>query len=64
MKDNPKLVDFSFVVDEKLADQFKRAAQENGTTAKDILSDFMKDYVVSGGHPEQVVNKWPWNKQG
>ena len=42
---------------------FKKAAEKNGESADDILSDFMKDYIVSGGNPEQVVNKWPWNRK-
>lgn len=42
---------------------FRKGTSENGVAAKDVLTDFMKDYVVSGGHPEQVVNKWPWNKK-
>lgn len=63
MQGNKKIVDFSFLVDEEIAELFKRAAIENGTTAREILSDFMKDYVVSNGHPEQVANRWPWNKQ-
>jgi phosphomannomutase len=31
--------------------------------ALSAIYDFMKDYIVSNGHPEQVVNRWPWNKQ-
>ena len=42
-------------------DKFREAAAQQGESADEILSDFMKDYIVSGGHPEQVVNRWPWS---
>ena len=58
-----KIVDFNLFIDEEIATLFRKVASENGVSAKDVLVDFMKDYIVSGGHPEQVVNKWPWNKQ-
>ncbi len=51
------------VIDRELWLQFIGAAAKNGESADEILSGFMKDYIVSGGHPEQVVNKWPWNKK-
>ena len=57
------IVDFNLFIDEEIATLFRKVASENGVSAKDVLVDFMKDYIVSGGHPEQVVNKWPWNKQ-
>lgn len=60
---NNRVIDFSFLIDEETAGLFKKIAAENGTTAKEVLSDFIKDYVVSGGHPEQVINRWPWNRQ-
>ena len=41
----------------------EKALPKMALRTKDVLTDFMKDYVVSGGHPEQVVNKWPWNKK-
>ena len=63
MSENPKIVDFNLFVDEEIATLFRKVAEENGVTAKDVLVDFMKDYIVSGGHPEQVANKWPWNKK-
>ena len=44
--------------------EFSEAAARNGESAAEILSDFMKDYIVSGGHPEAVVNRWPWNRKG
>ena len=43
--------------------KFAEVAAHNGESADEILSGFMKDYIVSGGHPEQVINKWPWNKK-
>lgn len=63
MSEESKIVDFNLFVDEEIARLFRKVAVENGVTAKEVLVDFMKDYVVSGGHPEQVVNKWPWNKK-
>ena len=63
MSEKTKIVDFNLPVSEEIATLFKKAASENGVTAQNVLVDFMKDYIVSGGHPEQVVNKWPWNKK-
>ena len=50
------------MTDSEICLQFKRVAERNGESADEILQSFMKDYIVSGGHPEQVTNKWPWNK--
>ncbi len=58
-----EIIELSGIVSKEVFDSFKRVAVENGFSAKEILEDFMKDYIVSGGHPEMVVNKWPWNKQ-
>lgn len=63
MSVNSNVVDFNLFIDEELAALFRKVTSENGVSAKEVLIDFMKDYVVSGGHPEQVVNKWPWNKK-
>ena len=49
--------------DRELMELFERTAKENGTTCQKVLSDFIKDYVVSGGHPETVVGKWPWSRK-
>ena len=27
------------------------------------FNELIKDYIASGGHPEAVVNKWPWSRQ-
>ena len=56
-------INMTRLFDREIVEQFERVAFANGTTAKDVLNDFMKDYIVSNGHPEQVVNRWPWNKQ-
>lgn len=58
-----EIFDFSGIVSRDIFENFKRVAEENGVNAKEVLNDFIKDYIVSGGHPEMVVNKWPWNKQ-
>ena len=42
---------------------FAEVAAENNADPEVILRSFMKDYIVSGGHPETVVNRWPWNKK-
>ena len=57
------IIDLNLLFDREIVEQFERIAFANETTAKDVLNDFMKDYIVSNGHPEQVVNRWPWNKQ-
>ncbi len=49
--------------DKELIAKFEKVAVQNGESADDILSNFMKDYIVSSGHPEQVANKWPWNSK-
>lgn len=51
------------LVGDDLLESFSRIAVSNNTTPEDVISDFIKDYIVSGGHPENVVNRWPWNKK-
>ncbi len=51
------------VADVEIFDRFSKVAVENNTSAEEVLSSFIKDYIVSGGHPERVVNKWPWSRQ-
>ena len=63
MTEQSKIIDLNLFVDEETANLFRKAAEKNGHTAKDVLLSFMKDYAVSGGHPEQVVNCWPWNRK-
>ena len=58
-----EIIDLSGIVGRELFDDFKRVAEKNGFSTKEIMSDFMKDFIVSDGHPELVVNRWPWNKQ-
>ena len=48
--------------DDELMEMFRRVTGKNGTTPEAVLADFITDYIVSNGHPEQVVNKWPWNR--
>ena len=45
------------LVGEEIAAKFYRIAEENGTDAATVLSTFIMDYVVSGGHPETVGEK-------
>ena len=63
MNNQVEISDINFLFERDLVENFKKVAEANNTTAKEILLDFMKDYIVSNGHPEQVINKWPWNKQ-
>ncbi len=57
-----RALNIHIVMDEETIAAFKRITEENNTTEADVLSDFIKDYIVSFGHPETVVNRWPWNK--
>ena len=40
--------------DQDLIAMFERVARKNGYTAETVLSTFIKDYIVSGGHPYSV----------
>ena len=40
--------------DQELMRMFERVANENGLSAGIVLGNFIKDYIVSGGHPEYV----------
>ncbi len=42
--------------DNELISMFERVAQKKGHSANEVLSSFIKDYIVSGGHPAQVLN--------
>ena len=59
MSEESKIVDLNLIIDEEIAALFRKATAENGFTAKDVLENFMKDYIVSGCHPKKVVNNWP-----
>ena len=56
-------VNWQDVADAEISARFAEICAANGTGAEEVLSAFVKDYVVSGGHPENVVGKWPWNKR-
>lgn len=43
--------------DTELIAMFERVAQKNGYSADEVLSTFIKDYIVSGGHPENVGDR-------
>ena len=51
-----------YAVEEELAARFERAAAENGSTPDVILDNFIKDYIVSAGHPDKVEGARPWNR--
>lgn len=58
------VIDFDGFADAELIESFRKATAEQGTSMQEVLSDFIKDYVVSSGHPELVNNRWPWNNRG
>ena len=62
MDEKGRIIDLNLLFDRELVELFEKIASANDTTAKDILTNFMKDYIVSNGHPEVVRNHWPWNK--
>ena len=59
---NKSVIDWSAVADEELVVRFDELCRVNGTSPEELLSAFIKDYVVSGGHPETVIGKWPWSR--
>ena len=56
-------VNWQEVADAELSARFAEICAANGTRAEEVISAFIKDYVVSSGHPETVVGRWPWNKR-
>ena len=56
------VINWSAVADEELAARFAMVCQANETSPEEVLSAFITDYIVSGGHPETVINGWPWNR--
>ncbi len=56
------VIDWSAVSDEELAVRFNEVCRFNRTSPEEVLSAFIKDYVVSGGHPEAVTSDWPWSR--
>ena len=60
MKDNTS-GKLSSILDPEICAMFQKVAEQNGNSPEDVLMDFMRDYVVSGGHPEQVRGR-PWNR--
>ncbi len=51
------------IMNDELYARFAEVAAENNADPQEILMSFIKDYIVSGGHAETVVNRWPWNKK-
>ena len=48
----------AILADYELTSRFERVSHENGLSAETVLRNFIKDYIVSGGHPEAVNNLW------
>lgn len=40
------------VNDQELMTMFERVAEKNGRSGEEVLATFIKDYIVSGGHPK------------
>ena len=63
MAEKSNIVDFNLFIDAEIAKLFEKVCTENNISAKEVLEIFMKDYIVSGGHPEQVTGGMPWNRK-
>ena len=44
-------------------EKFCKIAEKKGTSGQDVLKNFILDYVVSDGHPEEVSGGQSWNKK-
>lgn len=62
MWDSKNMATVSTRVRREVAEKFASITNKHHTTPNEVLREFVMDYIVSDGHPEQVVNKWPWNK--
>ena len=56
MKENNN-TKFAILEDQELIALLDRVARKNGSSAEAVLSEFIRDYVVSGGHPESVGDR-------
>ncbi len=56
MKENNN-TKFAILEDQELIALFDRVARKNGSSAEAVLSEFIRDYVVSDGHPESVGDR-------
>ena len=63
MAEGSNIVDFNYFIDAELANNFEQVCADNGVTAKFVLGAFVRDYIVSGGHPEHVTGGMPWNRK-
>jgi len=52
----------SSILDPEICALFRKVAEQNGISPEDVLMDFMRDYVVSGGHLEQVRGRHSMNR--
>ncbi len=60
---NDNTINWSAAAGNELATRFGAVCAANGTSPEEVLASFIKDYIVSNGHPEPVVGGRPWNKQ-
>ena len=50
-------ITFAILEDQELIAMFDRVARRNGSSAEAVLGEFIRDYIVSGGHPEKVGDR-------
>ena len=52
-----KTLTFTILEDRELIAMFDSVARKNGSSAEAVLGEFIRDYIVSGGHPENVGDR-------
>jgi hypothetical protein len=52
-----KAMTFAILEDQELIAMFDRVARKNGSSAEAVLGEFIRDYIVSGGHPADVGDR-------
>lgn len=50
-------IEFKILEDREMTAMFDRVARKNGSSAEAVLGEFIRDYIVSGGHPEKVGDR-------
>ena len=48
----------------ELMKKLEAVTEKNGITPESLLHNFVLDYIVSGGHPEQVGDRRPADRGG
>lgn len=52
-----KTMTFAILEDQELINMFDCVARKNSSSAEAVLGEFIRDYIVSGGHPEKVGDR-------